>query len=104
MARRKYFEQTKYTKCKIAKMLCLWQNLYEVNMNNTNIKINVKINGKDVELENCSTVQDLINERNITGTMFVVEKNLEIVPKENYTQTKVEENDIFEIVGFFGGG
>lgn len=66
-------------------------------------KIKVRINGKDIELENSSTVAEMLQERNVTGTMFVVEKNLEIVPKDKY-HTTIEENDSFEIVGFFGGG
>lgn len=68
------------------------------------IKIQVKINGKDIELENASNVEEMLIERSVTGTMFVVEKNLEIVPKENYSTAHVKEGDSFEIVGFFGGG
>lgn len=64
----------------------------------------LKINGNDIELENSSTVAEMLVERNVTGTMFVVEKNREIIQKDQYTQTKLEENDIIEIVGFFGGG
>ena len=67
-------------------------------------KINVIINGKDIELEHSSTVADMVTERKVTGTMFVVEKNLEIIPKEKYSETIVKENDKIEIVGFFGGG
>lgn len=66
-------------------------------------KILVKINGKDVEIDENSSVQGLLEQRNVVG-MFVVEKNLEIIPKENYGQVPVKENDSFEIVGFFGGG
>lgn len=65
--------------------------------------INIKINGNDIELENVSTIQELLLARNVTGAMFVVEKNLEIIPKDKY-DTKIENNDIIEIVGFFGGG
>lgn len=64
----------------------------------------VIINGKDIELETSSTVAQMLTEREVSGTMFVVEKNREIVQKENYVQTPVAENDVFEIVGFFGGG
>jgi len=67
-------------------------------------RINVKINGKNIGLENSSTIAEMLQERKVTGTMFVVEKNLEIVPKEKYAETSVQENDCFEIVGFFGGG
>lgn len=74
-------------------------------MENTKTQnINVKINGKDILLENSSTVAELLIERKVTGTMFVVEKNLQIVPKEEYAESKIQEGDIIEIVGFFGGG
>lgn len=67
-------------------------------------KVCVKINGNDIELENASTVADMLLEREVSGSMFVVEKNLQIVPKENYSNEKVQSGDSFEIVGFFGGG
>lgn len=66
-------------------------------------KISIKINGKDLELEGVSTIQELLEARRVTGEMFVVEKNLEIIPKDKY-DTKIENGDIIEIVGFFGGG
>ena len=66
-------------------------------------KIKVIINGKDIELENVSTVEEMVKARNITG-MFVIEKNMQIVQKEKYAETTVAENDSFEILGFFGGG
>ena len=66
--------------------------------------IKVIINGNDIELEATSNVEQMLKERTVTGTMFVVEKNLQIVPKEEYSTTSVENGDSFEIVGFFGGG
>ena len=66
-------------------------------------KIVVKINGNEQELEESSSIQDLLNIRNVTGSMFVVERNLEIIPKDKY-DTKVNDGDVFEVVGFFGGG
>ena len=66
--------------------------------------INVKINGKDIKLENSSTIAQMLIERQVTGSMFVVEKNLQIVQKEEYDQSEIEEGDVIEIVGFFGGG
>lgn len=66
-------------------------------------KITVNINGKEIELENVSTVEGMLKARNVTGEMFVVEKNLEIVPKDKY-DTKIKNGDSIEIVGFFGGG
>ncbi len=67
-------------------------------------KIKVKINGKEVEINENSTVQGLIQQRQITGTMFVIEKNLQIIQKDKYNEVVVNPNDSLEIVGFFGGG
>lgn len=62
----------------------------------------IKFNGEELDIQNGLTVNDLINLKKIEG-MFVVEKNLEIVQKENY-DLKLDNNDVIEIVGFFGGG
>ena len=64
----------------------------------------ITVNGKDVELKNSKTVADFIIERNVTGKMFVIEKNLEIIQKEDYPKTEIKEGDVIEIVGFVGGG
>ena len=66
-------------------------------------KIRISINGKEKEVE-ATTIEELLMELQVTGNMFVVEKNREIVHKENYSTEKVSENDSFELVGFFGGG
>lgn len=67
-------------------------------------KIKVKINGKEVEINENSTIQGVVEQREITGTMFVIEKNLQIIPKDKYNEIVVNPNDSLEIVGFFGGG
>jgi sulfur carrier protein len=66
--------------------------------------IKIEVNGKEIEIQENSTVQDFIIERNVTGTMFVIEKNLEIVQKDEYATEKISEGDKIELVGFFGGG
>ena len=66
--------------------------------------IKIEVNGIEVELQENSTVQSFIEERKVTGTMFVVEKNLKIVQKEDYSTEKIAQGDKIELVGFFGGG
>jgi len=66
--------------------------------------LKIKLNGQKKEVSQGTTVQNLLDEMNIKNTMFVVEKNLEILPKEQYISCKISENDNIEIVGFFGGG
>ena len=56
------------------------------------------LNGKEVEIQENSTVADFITERKVTGTMFVIEKNLEIVQKDEYTTEKISEGDKIELV------
>lgn len=66
--------------------------------------IKIEVNGKEVEIQENSTIQDFIIEKQVTGTMYVIEKNLKIVQKEDYSKEKIEQGDKLEIVGFFGGG
>lgn len=66
--------------------------------------INIIVNGKDVEILENSTIADFIEERKVTGTMFVIEKNLQIVQKQDYQTEKIAKGDKIELVGFFGGG
>lgn len=67
-------------------------------------KITITVNGNKVEIEENSTISDFIKERNVTGNMFAVEKNLEIINKDRYDSEIIKEGDSLEIVGFFGGG
>jgi len=64
----------------------------------------IKLNGEDKQVPEGTTVQDLLEEMNVKGSMFVVEKNLQILPKEQYSSCEVSQDDNIEIVGFFGGG
>jgi len=66
--------------------------------------ITIKLNGQEKEISSKTTVQKLLEEMNVKNTMFVVEKNLEILPKEQYISCEILEGDNIEIVGFFGGG
>lgn len=66
--------------------------------------IKIEVNGKEVEIQENSTVADFIVERKVTGTMFVIEKNLNIVQKQNYKTEQIIQGDKIELVGFFGGG
>lgn len=64
----------------------------------------IKVNGKEKEIPENYTVEDLVKELGITTPLFVVERNFKIVLKEDYAMTLIKENDNFEVVGFFGGG
>jgi thiamine biosynthesis protein ThiS len=64
--------------------------------------IKIKVNGEEKEISADTSVEKLVKEMNMAG-MFVVELNLDILPKENYSVI-LHEGDNVEVVGFFGGG
>lgn len=66
--------------------------------------IKIKLNGEEREIAPNSSVKNLINTIELKSKMFVVERNLEIVAKENYETCIIQDGDTLEIVGFFGGG
>lgn len=66
--------------------------------------LKIKLNGEEKHVPKGTTVQNLLDEMNIKGTMFVTEKNLQILPKEQYAFCEVSQDDNIEVVGFFGGG
>lgn len=66
-------------------------------------KIEVIINGQTKEIEETKTIQEILEEFDYKSPMIVVEKNLKILPKENYS-TNLSDGDKLEIVSFFGGG
>ncbi len=67
-------------------------------------KIKIIVNGNSVEINENSTIADFINERQVTGQMFAIEKNFEIINKDRYDTEIIKSGDVLEIVGFFGGG
>lgn len=67
-------------------------------------KIKIYINGKEKEINQNSTIQNLLDELKTKSKMFVVELNAEIVPKEQYQDKVINLDDKIEIVSFFGGG
>lgn len=62
------------------------------------------VNGNEMEFQEGISVQEMLNAMNNQNKMIVIEKNLEIVPKENFTQTILKEGDNIEIISFVGGG
>jgi len=64
----------------------------------------IKINGKEEEIENKSTLLELVKNRRLIPEKIVVEHNMKIISKENLSDVIVNEDDSIEIVSFVGGG
>lgn len=63
----------------------------------------VKINGNG-EAAAGMTVDQYLETANYDSKRIVVERNEEIVPKEQYSQTVLQDGDVVEIISFMGGG
>ncbi len=66
--------------------------------------MNLMVNGELREFTDVSTVRDLLNHFQIVNKIVVVELNLEIIERDAYDGTQINENDRIEIVHFVGGG
>ena len=67
--------------------------------------MNIYINGSLRQLEGEKlTILALIAALNLTGKRLAIEKNGEIVPRSQFENVNVVDNDKLEIVGAVGGG
>jgi thiamine biosynthesis protein ThiS len=64
----------------------------------------VKINGEEREFDNGLTLTALLESLQIRPGRVVVERNREIVPRDRYNATSINDSDTLEIVHFVGGG
>ncbi|MAV87075.1 MAG: thiamine biosynthesis protein ThiS [Rhodospirillaceae bacterium] len=66
--------------------------------------MNIKVNGESLEILDPLTIDGLLKRFNLDGTRVAIERNLEIVPKSNYSEINIADGDQIEIVHFIGGG
>lgn len=62
------------------------------------------VNGENRVANPGATVLDLLRELGLDSGRVAIERNLEILPRSKWTDTKVEAGDRYEIVQFVGGG
>ena len=66
----------------------------------------ITLNGEIYVLSNAEnpTILDLTEQLKIDVKKLAIEKNLEIIPKENFATTQLQEGDEIEMIHFIGGG
>jgi thiamine biosynthesis protein ThiS len=64
----------------------------------------VTINGERREIPDGLNVAALLEHLGMSRDRVAIERNLNILPRANWNETRVEPNDTFEIVQFVGGG
>jgi thiamine biosynthesis protein ThiS len=66
--------------------------------------INVRLNGKDREIDSGLSVQALVESLDLNPKLIVVELNREILSRDCFSEIQVAEGDQVELVHFVGGG
>ena len=64
----------------------------------------VYVNGKETEVAEQLTVAVLVAEKGLNPNTVVVEHNMIILPKEQWSQFTLASDDKLEIIAFVGGG
>ena len=67
-------------------------------------EINVRLNGKERQVEGGHTIRSLIESLELHPSLVVVELNREILERASYGDVAVQEGDTIELVHFVGGG
>jgi len=66
--------------------------------------VTITVNGENRAANAEATVIDLLRELGLNAGRVAIERNLEILPRPKWIETKVEPGDRYEIVQFVGGG
>ncbi len=66
--------------------------------------MNVVVNGKELEIKENTTIQELLEQLKIEQKVMAVAVNMEIVKKDKWSEHKIKENDKLELLHFVGGG
>jgi len=62
------------------------------------------VNGEDRDLAEPVTLEGLVERLGMKPDRVAVELNREIVPRDQWSRTRLKESDRLEIVHFVGGG
>jgi sulfur carrier protein len=64
----------------------------------------IEFNGQVQQVEESTTILDLLHKAGVEPRFCAVEVNLEILPKPQYASRRVQEGDRIEVVTLVGGG
>jgi sulfur carrier protein len=66
--------------------------------------ITIQVNGEKKEVADGLTLTALLESLKLPGDRVAVELNLEIVPRNRWSETGITDGDRLEVVHFVGGG
>jgi len=70
----------------------------------TSTTLTITVNGESRTIQLGATVIDLLQEIGLSSGRVAIERNLEILPRDQWPTTQLQPNDRYEIVHFVGGG
>lgn len=66
--------------------------------------MDMTVNGKTETVKDGLTLAGYLAEKNLNPDALVVELNLVVIPRENFSTCALKDGDSLEIVRFVGGG
>jgi len=64
----------------------------------------ITVNGETRPAKPGATVTDLLRELGLEAGRVAIERNLDILPRKQWPETRIAAGDRYEIVQFVGGG
>jgi len=64
----------------------------------------MRFNGTTVSIDGAETLQDFVTARGFETGRIAAELNGEIIPRKEYGNVTLSEEDVLEVVRFVGGG
>ena len=66
--------------------------------------MNITINGETKSIEGVELLDDLLTRLKLNAAYFAVAINEKVIPRSEYTTTKVSDGDQIEVIHAVGGG
>jgi sulfur carrier protein len=66
--------------------------------------VTIEFNGNEQQVDESTTILDLLEQSGVEPRYCAVELNMEIVPRSHYASQSVKEGDRIEVVTLVGGG
>lgn len=77
---------------------------HPVSMSEAQLMITIHVNGEARDLTDGLSVADLLEELNINNRYCAVERNQQLVLRENHNECRLKDGDTIEVVTLVGGG
>lgn len=66
--------------------------------------MNITVNGEKKDVSEGATILEVVESLGFAAATVVVQRNDDIVPRDAYGDTPVNEGDTLELIRFVGGG